>query len=318
MTDEGCWGRQDVSAWVVLSVEQSGSSRNTWLEEPDTDLHWLHKDTVIPRNGLEQGEDWSEVFSTQIASALGIPRADTRLCTRSGRRGTLSLNIRPKGFDLNDGAVALKDCPHVTGYHPHTEEESGVDPDRPGVRRPGHSLQNIRFALDGMLAPPGFEGPDALDAFDMFSGYMVFDALVANRDRHEQNWAVLTPQLSSFPEQLAPTYDHASSLGYNLRDSHRERLLEDSAAFEKWASKGTAYRFEHAGKPATLVDHAVAAIGMCSPEGADYWHRQIADVDLDWIYAALRNSTVPEMSVAASRFVIALLQHNHERLGDAI
>jgi len=216
--DPAAWTREDVGKWVVTSVEQSGSTKNTWLEEPGTTNHWLHKDTVIPANGVEQGEDWSEVVSTQVAIAFGLPCAQTRLCSREGRRGSISLNIRPDDHSLNEGTVALDRCEGVTTYFRHTEGRPGADPNRRGVERPGHSLANIRVALTGVLPPPGFSGPDEMEAFEVFAGYMVLDALIANRDRHEQNWAVLTPQLASVPERLAPTYDHASSLGFNLQD----------------------------------------------------------------------------------------------------
>ena len=318
MTSEERWLRTDVSAWVGLSVEQSGSTRNTWLEEPNSGARWLHKDTVIPENRNEQGEDWSEIFSTQVALALGVPCAATRMCARDGRRGTISRNVRPPGHDLNEGMVALNVCPQVLGYFPHTEEEPGVDPERPDVARPGHSLMNIQAALNGVLAPPDFEGPEALGAFDVFVGFLTLDALIANRDRHEQNWAVLTPQLASIPERLSPTYDHASSLGYNLLDNYRERLLAPPNGVQKWAANGTAYRFEHEGSPTTLVALAVEALGMCSDERAHYWRGQIADLDLDPIFAALDANVIPEMSAPAAKFASALLRHNHERLRNAI
>jgi hypothetical protein len=156
--------------------------------------------------------------------------------------------VTPDGHSLNEGRVILERA-KVPGYFRHEEGGPAVDPARPDVKRPGHSLLNIRLALEGAAAPPGFKGPDELNGFDVFAGYMVLDALVANRDRHEQNWAVLTPQLISPPERLSPTYDHASSLGYNVVDAKREAYLGDSSRLRAWAEKGTAYRFEHAGKP---------------------------------------------------------------------
>jgi hypothetical protein len=226
----------DVSTWEVWDIEQSGSSEAVWLVEPLTGRRWLHKDTKIPSNGVEQGEDWSEVVSTQVALLLGVPCARTRLCERNARRGTVSLSVIPKGHDLWEGAVVLATVP---GFFPQVEgEPPAEDPERPGVRRPGHSLENIRAALTNAVSPPGFEGPEALTAFDVFAGYMVLDALIANPDRHEQNWAKLTPSLQFLPEALSPSYDHASSLGHNLRDPARQRCLDDSSRLETWAIVG--------------------------------------------------------------------------------
>ena len=311
------WERDDVSGWLIRGVEQVGSTRNVWLEEPDTELRWLHKDTIIPENGAEQGEDWSEVVSTQIAHLLGVPCAATRLCTREGRRGSLSLSVVPEGQFLWAGNVVL-DAARAPGYFPHLEGEPGIDPDRPGVKRPGHSLTNIRDALRDVAAPPNFEGPEDLNGYDVFAGYMILDALIANRDRHEQNWAVLMPALLSEAVRLAPSYDHASSLGYNLRDPKRVRCVAERSRLEAWSDNGTAYRFEYSGKPPTLVSHAAKAIDLCTPEGADWWRAQVNDCTLDVVQEALRDRAIVEMSDLASKFANDLLDLNLRRIRDAI
>src|SRR4051794_19214963 len=84
---DGTFQRVDVTDWQALSVEKRGSTPSTWLQDPDDAMvRWLHKDTMIPASGNEQGEDWSEILSTQVARQLGVPVAPVRLCTRAGRR----------------------------------------------------------------------------------------------------------------------------------------------------------------------------------------------------------------------------------------
>jgi len=315
--DVGVWDRLEVSDWVVLRVEQRGSSRNLWLEQPETKAAWLHKDTVIPSNGIEQGEDWSEVISTQVARLLGIPAAQTRLCRRMGRRGSLSLSIHRDGYSLNEGQVVMERA-NLPDYFPHLEGRPAIDPDRPGVKRPGHSLANIRTALTEVGAPDPFEGPCELTGFDVFAGYLVLDALIANSDRHEHNWAVLTPQLTTKLELLAPTYDHASSLGFNLMDDRRAACLGDRQRLEKWAQEGRATRFEHSGSPVTLVQHAVNAIRLCQPAGADWWRDQVERLTLEPVQEPLRSRAIPEMSDRASTFASELLDLNLGRLRHAV
>lgn len=317
MTD-GTWIRIDASSWPVRAVEQTGSSANLWLENPADGTRWLHKDTVIPASGIEQGEDWSEVVSSQVARELGVPHAETRLCIRHGRRGSLSLSVLPsEDYSLNEGTVILERAA-ISDYVPHSEGKPAVDPGRPEVRRPGHSLKNVGIALKNAQAPPGFTGPPNCAAFDVFAGYMILDALIANRDRHEQNWAVLTPQLLSPPEYLSPTYDHASSLGYNLTNEKRERLLSNRPAMVRWANRGTAWRFEFKSRPNTLVDHAADAVQLCSSEGADWWRDRLDVLDLSAILTTLRSRQIDALSEAAARFADELLQINLRRLRDAI
>jgi hypothetical protein len=315
--EAGAWERDDVSDWAVHRVEQVGSTRNLWLEDPETEEKWLHKDTVIPDNGVEQGEDWSEVVSTQVGSLLGVPCAATRLCSRDGRRGSLSLSVLTWGEALNEGTVVMERA-GLPDYFPHAEGQPGIAATRPGVKRPGHNLNNIRTALDGVAAPRGFDGPETLTGFDVFAGYMILDALIANRDRHEQNWAVLTPQLLSMPERLAPSYDHASSLGYNLPDPRRQACIKDRTLLAAWAERGTAYRFEYDSKPPSLVAHAANAVAICSEEGADWWRERLAVVDLEPVLDALRERAVSGMSDDAATFARDLLDLNLRRLRDAI
>lgn len=318
----GPWERVDVSDWPIYTTEPSGSSIATWLEEPNSGHLWLHKDIVIPDNGIAQGEDWSEVVSTEVAVALGVPCATTRLCVRHGQRGSISLHVdlgkragEPSPYSVNEGTVALERCASVLDYFPHLEGEPGQDPSRPDVRRPGHSLANIKSALCGLSAPPGFLGPDQMDAFDVFAGYLLLDALIANRDRHEQNWAILTPQLASVSEALSPSYDHASSVGYNLPPAKRHRLAIDPKAFLAWVEKGTAYRFEHVkGQPVTLVQHAVDALDLGSEIGRGFWRAQVASLDLDSVTDSIASGVIPELSEDASSVASNILRLNHERI----
>ena len=252
-----------------------------------------------------------------MAASLGVPCAPTRLCRRNGNRGSLSLSIKPDGQDLFEGSLALLWSAGVHGYVPHIEGAKAIDPDRPRYKRPGHSLANIKTALDGVAAPPGFTGPPKLTGFDVFAGYLILDALVANQDRHEQNWAVLRPQLQGEPDRLAPSYDHGTSLGHNLTDTERESRLRDPESLAAWVRKGVAHRFEHLGRPPSLVDHAAVAIHMCSPEAAQWWRGRLADLDLSGLNATLGEG-VPGMSDLAATFTSKLLDLNLRRLQDAI
>jgi len=186
------------------------------------------------------------------------------------------------------------------------------------VKRPGHTLQNIQAVLEGVGAPPGFEGPESLTAFDVFCGYLVLDALIANRDRHEENWAVLTPQLYPGQPRLSPSFDHASSLGYNLLDSKRQVLVAQPDRLRAWAERGTAWRYEHLGSAPTLVDHAAAAVELGSADGARWWRSQLQTLDLGPVLAVLRRQTVVPMSHLAATFAGDLLNLNLRRLRDAL
>lgn len=218
----------DVSAWRVESEETAGGEEKAWLAEPHSDRLWLFK-PVTSHPGLDdQGEDWAEKVVAEIGNLLGVPCAQIVLAQRDERPGALSLDLRPAGWEMHHGSVVMPSV--VSGYRQGALNPKG---------RPGHSIENIRRALEGVKAPPGSRVPAAFNAFDVFSGYLMLDALVANRDRHDDNWAILRPLVGAGAAALAGSYDHAGSLGYNLQDTERSRRLIDGTV-DQWVRKGTA------------------------------------------------------------------------------
>lgn len=267
-----------------------------------------------PRQGQELGGTITkldlEVLATQIAVALEVPCAETMLCLRDGRRGSLSRSVVTKGHSLVNGVVVLG---AAFGGVPRADEATGAAT-APKRERTGHSLANIRTALEGMSAPVGFGGPPT--AFTAFATYMVLDAVIANPDRHEENWSVLRPELGQESASLAPSYDHASSLGHNLQDPYRERVLTASDGLVKWAARGRATRFAHSGQALTLVDHATAAVELCSAEGADWIRHRLAGVNFSDVLASLDRHQIEGMSDLAATFAIELIALNLRRLRD--
>src|SRR5262249_28640209 len=64
----------------------------------------------------------------------------------------------------------------------------------------------------------------------LFLGYLLLDALIGNTDRHHENWGILQfpPQGGRRVAELAPSFDHASSLGHNLADDERLNRMNSS------------------------------------------------------------------------------------------
>lgn len=54
--------------------------------------------------------------------------------------------------------------------------------------------------------------------------YLILDAVIRNVDRHHENWGILCRVVDGrLKDRLAPTFDHASSLGRELIDTGRGR-----------------------------------------------------------------------------------------------
>ncbi len=300
--------RIDVSSWVVVADETAGAEVKLWLEDPEGHS-WLYKPVVV-KKGHRQGEDWAELIASSVAEQLGLPCASTALARLDDLDGSISLDLRPRQSELVPGWIWMLVEHRVPGYIP------GRDPQCPRGR-PGHSLHNLKLVLDGVLPPPVCSLPDGFSAFDVFAGFLVLDALIANRDRHDENWSVLRPAASDEPVRLCGSYDHASSLGFNLTDSERtDRMAGGRGGVARWVSRGTAWRFEHepADGPATLVALAAEAVRMASPAAITHWREIVARVRLDQAVELIED--VREMSEPTRTFTRTVLSTNLERMRD--
>lgn len=294
--------RVDVTAWQVDSVEASGADAKDWLREPARARNWLFKPRV-EHGDWAQGEDWAEKVSSEVGTLMGIPAARVELAVRGGVLGSISLDLKPRGWELQPGSVLLSG--RFPDYQHGALRVAG---------RPGHSLTNIRNALAGYAAPPGMPDAADLDAFDCFAGYLTFDAMVANRDRHDDNWAVLRA-VETGSDRLAGTYDHGSTLGYNLQNSRRELHL-GRGSVPAWCSRGTAWRFEHDPNqgPATLIELAGAALRMVRPEVRTRWLDSVSATSASAFETII--GRIPELSEAEGTFALEVLTTNRGRLLD--
>lgn len=281
----------DVSHWEVRFPEPGGSDANVWLRDPADGGYALFK-PVVAKEGRRQGEDWAEKAVEQVAALVGVPSARIRMARRNESPGLLSYDLAGHGYELQTGAVLIGE---IDGrLVPRAKE------------RVGHNLANIHRVL---AALPGVDMPDGFTGFDQFCGYLVLDSLVANRDRHEENWAVLRDAAGQVT--LAPSYDHGNSLGFNLEDSRRRYLLETDPELLRWAHRGFADRFEMSRK-VTLVAFAKLALSMGTKGIGDYWLGRLRQVtSSDWSSVVTRT---PEMSDLCRTFCLRLLSTNQGRL----
>ena len=294
----------DVGGWDVVADETAGAEEKYWLQEPGADELWLFKSVTV-RQGHVHGEDWAEKAVAHLADLLGVPCARIELAELRGKAGCIGRDLRPPQYDLQHGQLLLQER-NAPGYV-HGK----------GKVHPGHTLENIRDSLSGALPPPGFELPFSATAYDVFAGYVVLDAWVANRDRHDNNWAVLRPAIASGgPLRLCGSYDHASSLGFNLTDDRCMQLFEQQRV-TAWCEKGTAWRFDHdPDRPIpTLVEVAARALELASPQARAHWPERLAQVNEDMVRHVL--ARVPRMSDPARTFAGEMLQVNRRRVLDA-
>jgi hypothetical protein len=276
-----------------VEPEPSGDDEKLWLRD-EQGASWLWK-PVTAKDGRRQGEDWAELLVHVVAETMGVPTAPVRLARRAAMDGLVSRDVKPDGVvEAHHGSVLLQNV--VDDY------------DRRGRDRRGHSIENIARVLDG-VGPPVDERCAGLDGFGVFVGYLVLDALVAGQDRHSDNWSVIV--MPDRSRRLMPSYDHATSLGFNLTDVRRGRTL--AGGMDSWVRRGTANRFEH-GRDVTLVAWAARAATRADLHVRQHWRAALDLLDIATVAAVADRIDV--VSEVTRTFITEVLERNRGRLLD--
>ena len=174
-----------------------------------------------------------------------------------------------------------------------------------------HSFENIWNSLDRV-----FEKREAAEETEQgIAGYLILDAVIGNTDRHHENWGLLRRRVGSrWAGRLAPSFDHASSLGRELLDRKRLQLLKERRV-RQYSEKGRGGIYWSRGarygpSPLELVRKAVAA----HPISFEASLERLTDLR-DALVSEIVNWVPSDwMSRSAREFAIGLITCNRNQL----
>ena len=290
----------DITSWEPADEEPLGTKPKQWVRDPDR-RKWLWKETTVQQDvrhgAFLKGDDWSEVLAGRVGEGLGLPVARVELAQRGDARGVISRSVLAGDEELAHGNELL------------TGRASGGS-SRPRSRV-GYTLLAVRELLT-VVAPPDDRAP-GLDAFDWFVGFVVLDALVGNTDRHQDNWGVIRGGLAP---RLAPSFDHASCLGFLLSDQERVERLTGGDPQRSVAGFAGAATSKFEGSP-LLRAAALDGLGLAGPEARAHLGEALNAVPS---LHQLADEEIPQdrMSVVAREFAEGVYRENHSALSQAI
>lgn len=218
----------------VVDDEQLGSKDKFWFEHEKQ--RWLFKEArtiSTPAGAIFTGEDWAEKAAAEIAKLINIRAATVELAEYQSKPGSASLNFTAPSEHLEHGNEILTG--RVLGYDQYKKH-----------RQSDHTLENIVSAVQSMFP----KTKDNQYVLEQLAGYIVLDALICNTDRHHENWGLFwravridepiedwDPPQRLLVYNVAPTFDHASSLGRELLDEKRAKFLQENRV-ENYVKKG--------------------------------------------------------------------------------
>jgi hypothetical protein len=265
------------------------------------------------------GENWSEKVAAEIAACLALPHALYDLAHWQGRRGVVSPTFVPANGRL------------ILGNEIITRLDSNYAPSQHAKRHKArqHTIGVVLAVLGRsrrVIRPPiGFAMPPQLEnAAQIFCGYLLLDALIGNQDRHHENWGlIITPdevgqEKTGFALYLAPSFDHASSLGRNESDEERNRRLttrDHGSSIERYVQRARSAFFEahESNRQLSTIEAFQEAIAV-HPGAGLYWLDRLEATTRDMYYDILASVPDSEISGPAREFALEMLCLNRQRL----
>lgn len=176
--------------------EGSGRSEKIWLINNSTQEIGLFK---FPKSPYTT-EHISEKLSSDIANKLNFPCANIDIGIRNGRIGSFSHLINKDNETLIEGVA------FISKKYPKYNPEDMIDKD-----------SNDYYSLEMI-----FDSIPSCDIQHEFINLLLFDFLIGNTDRHQNNWAILS---NNGIMRLCPAYDNGSSLCCYLEEDKIDMYL---------------------------------------------------------------------------------------------
>ncbi len=294
--------------YPIVSIPTGASSQLEQLGTKAKEWYWAADGTkVLFKEGRpDTGENWAEKACCEICQLLDLPHAEYDLAIWGERQGVISPTFVPDDGRLIHGNELL------AKIHEDYEEHLTYRSSQHTVGRVAAALSIINPHLPiNWGAPPEIE-----DAFGGIVGYLMLDALVSNQDRHHENWGLINSL--RYGVCLAPTFDHASSLGRNETDRTRTERLESkdygrSVEYYCRRAQSGLYKFVNNKKPLSTITAFEEAAKIRPPAGR-YWLEQLRSIgasDFEKIFEGLPGSVI---STPARLFALKMLEVNQNRL----
>lgn len=261
----------------ITQIEPMGTKEKFWYRDVNGDLCLFKKGRPGTR------ENAAEFVASKLAKMLDLPCADYDLAKYGDVLGVRCKSIIGEGELIHGNEIMHR---QIIGYPRHeTEQRRYITLYTLENALKVNSKEDLRHYYECM------ENSNPVSAKWVFIGYLIFDAWIGNTDRHDENWAwIIDDEENRLVEYLAPTFDHASSLGREIPEEEKRRRLESKderfsvrAYCEK--AKTPLYVDGRRSKTFDLVDYLLEF----DQNGSRYWIDKAISSNIEGIRGIFRN-----------------------------
>ena len=287
------------------AVEPLGTKRKFWFTENDRRI-------LFKAEERGTGEDWAEVIACHLCELLCLPHVHYELAEEWDgntyvQPGVVCETCAPAPISL------------ILGNQLLLERDPAYPAEERKYRVPEHTVGAVADVVRRLAMPAHqwMKGvPSSIgSALEVFVGYILLDAWIANQDRHHENWAALR---QGEELRLAPTYDHGASLARNISDTERKDRLgtkdqRRTVGHFAGRARSALYGDRNDAKPLGTLE-AFLAFARLAPAAARVWLDNLAGITAEAIQAILAEVPPKRMSKIAKTFTLELLVQNQQRI----
>lgn len=160
-------------------------------------------------------------------------------------------------------------------------------------------------------------------AVETFVGYLLLDTWIGNTDRHSENWGFIEQyDIEKVTQYLAPTFDHASSLGLRISDEERkERLTTKDSGYslQAYATRcKSCFDSEVNSKKLKRLRtiEVFSETARSYPKATNIWLEQLAKISTTNTLEIFKKIPRDRISNITIEFAQKILEFNQSRLLD--
>jgi hypothetical protein len=202
----------DVSEWMEKQYITAGGTRNKVIvEHPNRGVFYFK--TSLERYKYEF---WSEIIASAVGEELGFNTLHYDIAWNKTDIGCLSSSMESK-----DQTVLIEIVKILRNYD---------NTYKPEIKQ-SYSQYTFQFI------EKAFETHQIIDQMSHIVETIVFDSLIGNGDRHQENWGFIF-FFDSEKIQFSPIYDSGSCLGRELIDGKIQQMLTHSEILSFYINRG--------------------------------------------------------------------------------
>ncbi len=211
-----------------------GTRAKKYLQSPDGVFYYFKRSQYKPATETKAGKDykyefWSEIIAFELGTMLGFNVLRYDLAIDGDIMGCIcETMIDSEKEELVEGVKYLQAS--NPKYDPSNKQQ--------------HSLYTFQF-IEIALREAGLD-----NEIENILELIIFDCLIGNGDRHQENWAIITTQnltkeivglhkqLYTIDKIFAPIYDNGSSLGRELLEERVDQYVKSDEVLLQYILNG--------------------------------------------------------------------------------